>query len=306
MPRATSKFVCQQCGHESVKWMGRCPDCGQWNTLIETVTPATGSAARASARRGPHLAAVPLPAVRPLAEKRQSTGSAELDRVLGGGLVPGAVILMGGEPGIGKCVTGDTRVLDPQSGAFLPITELREKRAPVLSLDESSHRLVPQEVTAFYDQGVRPIVEVKTRLGRTLRCTPSHPVLTPDGWRAVGALEPGCRIAAPRSLPFFGTESLAEEAVKLIAYVLSDGCVRDVVGVTNTLVEVERDLHEIAAYFGMEIRAHQKTGTLAKSYVFTRRRAGREAIRNEVAEALRAVKAAHQPSWAAWARSAEV
>lgn len=100
-------FVCKECGNESPKWMGKCPGCGQWNTYIEEKIENTSSA------NGYKVAAVPLSAkkgVMPKAlcevstevKERTSSGSAELDRVLGGGVVAGSLILCGGEPGIGK------------------------------------------------------------------------------------------------------------------------------------------------------------------------------------------------------------
>jgi DNA repair protein RadA/Sms len=101
--RASSRFICQSCGHEALTWSGRCSGCGEWNTLVETASqPAT---ARARGRRGgPSLAAdpVPLREVTAPAVARLETGIAELDRVLGGGLVPGSLVLLGGSPGIGK------------------------------------------------------------------------------------------------------------------------------------------------------------------------------------------------------------
>ena len=88
MPKSTTKFVCQQCGYESAKWLGRCPDCGAWNTLVEA--PAE------PARKGPaaglrveSVAPVPLPEVAAVTAQRRPTGSDELDRVLGGGLTAG-------------------------------------------------------------------------------------------------------------------------------------------------------------------------------------------------------------------------
>src|SRR5579859_3345105 len=103
MPRSHTKFVCQQCGFESAKWMGRCPDCGEWNSLVETVIPiaraTTGGRALAP---GGRVLPVPLPQVEATGHRRLLTGSPELDRVLGGGIVPGSLILLGGEPGIGK------------------------------------------------------------------------------------------------------------------------------------------------------------------------------------------------------------
>jgi DNA repair protein RadA/Sms len=97
MTRTQTRFICQQCGYESVKWMGRCPDCGEWNSLVETViTPARSGAARTSMSspgRGPALA-VPLPQIQAIGYQRILTGSDELDRVLGGGVVPGSMVLL--------------------------------------------------------------------------------------------------------------------------------------------------------------------------------------------------------------------
>ena len=104
MPKAHTKYTCQQCGYESAKWLGRCPDCGEWNSLVETIVPATKPASGRSGSLGRvgHAEAVPLPQVRAEGFARASTGSPEMDRVLGGGIVPGSLVLLGGEPGIGK------------------------------------------------------------------------------------------------------------------------------------------------------------------------------------------------------------
>jgi DNA repair protein RadA/Sms len=95
-----SRFLCQGCGFASPKWLGRCPDCGAWNSLVEEIAGGP----QESARRAADPAAAPLPLDRISADDapRIPTGSAELDRVLGGGLVPGSVVLLGGDPGIGK------------------------------------------------------------------------------------------------------------------------------------------------------------------------------------------------------------
>lgn len=104
MPKTRSKFVCQQCGFESAKWMGRCPDCNVWNSLVEApdVAPTRASSGAGGLTRSGAAVPVPLPQVEASAGQRRLTGSPELDRVLGGGLVPGSLVLLGGEPGIGK------------------------------------------------------------------------------------------------------------------------------------------------------------------------------------------------------------
>jgi DNA repair protein RadA/Sms len=100
MAKLSVRFVCSECGAIQSKWMGRCPDCGRWQTLVEeTVAAGQGGVAKA-ARSAPKLFA--LKDIDLAAQPRRGTGIAELDRVLGGGLVPGALVLLGGDPGIGK------------------------------------------------------------------------------------------------------------------------------------------------------------------------------------------------------------
>ena len=98
-------FVCQECGAQSPKWMGRCTECGAWNSLVEE-RPVEPAAPAASGNRYAQLgagAAAKLYADVELAHAaRLSTGIGEFDRVLGGGIVPGSLVLLGGEPGIGK------------------------------------------------------------------------------------------------------------------------------------------------------------------------------------------------------------
>ncbi|MCE7032712.1 DNA repair protein RadA [Lysobacter sp. GX 14042] len=107
--RAKVAYVCSECGEDHSKWQGQCAGCGEWNTLSEfVVEPAAAVKAGAPARRSGWAGKVDPPKVTALKdvqyseEARVSTGIGELDRVLGGGLVPGAVVLVGGDPGIGK------------------------------------------------------------------------------------------------------------------------------------------------------------------------------------------------------------
>jgi DNA repair protein RadA/Sms len=102
MARSASLFACSSCGHESPKWHGRCPGCGEWNTLVEETRspgPADGAGRSRSARA---LKPVALGEVQAPRVERLRTGIGELDRVLGGGIVPGSLVLIGGSPGIGK------------------------------------------------------------------------------------------------------------------------------------------------------------------------------------------------------------
>ncbi len=138
-------YVCSNCGQESAKWLGKCPACGQWNTFKEfrvapqaTGTQAARSAAR-SVRNGSSaspLAAqggnkpLPLRSVTARDEPRIDMGDTELNRVLGGGLVPGSIILLGGEPGIGKSTL-----------TLQTILRMGDRRILYVSGEESAHQL---------------------------------------------------------------------------------------------------------------------------------------------------------------------
>lgn len=92
MGKARKAYVCDGCGAHSVKWAGQCPDCFAWNTLCETTFSPAATTAQATT----------LDQLADNVDERYATGYAEFDRVLGGGLVPGAVVLLGGDPGVGK------------------------------------------------------------------------------------------------------------------------------------------------------------------------------------------------------------
>lgn len=104
MAKVKSKYVCQNCGYENPKWLGKCPECLQWNTFVEEIeekmTPRQESLAKQASRSTSRP--VSINSIAPKREERFSTSIPELDRVLGGGVIPGSLVLVGGDPGIGK------------------------------------------------------------------------------------------------------------------------------------------------------------------------------------------------------------
>lgn len=100
-PKAKSIYICTECGYESPKWLGRCTGCGAWNTMIEEVV-STGKSVSNISYSNKSVAAKPLSQISTEDEERLVTGIAELDRVLGGGIVKGSIVLLSGDPGIGK------------------------------------------------------------------------------------------------------------------------------------------------------------------------------------------------------------
>src|ERR671931_1028272 len=121
-------FVCQQCGHAAPRWLGQCPGCGAWSTLVEEALPdARARGARAGAPGGEPPR--PLAAVTAGAALRRPTGLAELDRVLGGGLVAGSVVLVGGDPGIGKSTLA-LQACGALAGQGLPVLYVAGEESP--------------------------------------------------------------------------------------------------------------------------------------------------------------------------------
>jgi DNA repair protein RadA/Sms len=102
MPRPISVFVCSACGAETLKWQGQCPACGEWNSLEQRAARRQAPARSGSGQGSTGAAAVRLDSRAGLGLERLPSGQGELDRVLGGGIVPGSVTLLGGDPGIGK------------------------------------------------------------------------------------------------------------------------------------------------------------------------------------------------------------
>ncbi len=148
-----SVFVCQECGSQSPKWLGKCNDCGGWNTLQEELLTPRASMGMALGAE-PGLAPVRLDEVDLEQEPRFSTGLEELDRVLGGGVVPGSLVLLGGPPGIGK------------STLLLQIArQLAATRAPILYVSgEESARQIRMRAERLQVDGKGILLVSETRL----------------------------------------------------------------------------------------------------------------------------------------------
>ena len=138
MAKDKTMYVCSNCGQESAKWIGKCPACGQWNTFKEIrVSADTGSMAARSAAQSvrsamssTHNKPLRLSEISAKDEPRMSMQDAEFDRVLGGGLVKGSIVLLGGEPGIGKSTL-----------TLQTILALKDRRVLYVSGEESAHQL---------------------------------------------------------------------------------------------------------------------------------------------------------------------
>ena len=102
MKKPETIFACQNCGHQSRKWLGKCPECGEWNSLVEERERSTKKGTTRNGFKLREVTAIAYSEIESQDETRISSGVTEFDRVLGGGLVPGTLVLIGGDPGIGK------------------------------------------------------------------------------------------------------------------------------------------------------------------------------------------------------------
>ena len=102
MKKTETVFICQECGHKSGKWLGKCPECGEWNSLVEEKAQPTRRGGTRNGFQLREVSAVAFSEIEPQDDRRLPSGVTEFDRVLGGGIVPGTLVLIGGDPGIGK------------------------------------------------------------------------------------------------------------------------------------------------------------------------------------------------------------
>ncbi len=130
MPKEKSAYVCEQCGYDTPKWMGRCPSCGEWNTMKEIRLGPKRTISTSSHLSNAENTPVPVCQIDAHAEPRLDMGDGELNRVLGGGLVPGSLVLLGGEPGIGKSTL-----------ALQTVLRLAGKRVLYVSGEESARQI---------------------------------------------------------------------------------------------------------------------------------------------------------------------
>ncbi len=185
--KSTTEFVCQACGVTSIKWVGRCTGCGGWNTLVEE--RASGATARRTAP-GSSDGPIRLGDVQADACARVSTGMAEFDRVLGGGAVLGAVVLLGGDPGVGK----STLLLQALAGMH------------------------SRGVAGLYVSGEESVGQTAQR-ARRLGLTSEELHLLADG--DLGAIEKAVRQAKPKALVVDSVQTVRDAALESAAGTVS-------------------------------------------------------------------------------------
>ena len=151
------------------------------------------------------------------------TGYVDLDELLSG-LQPSNLVVVGARPSMGKCVAWDTPIVDPATGELRTAADLHRaglagRRVSVLAL-AGTGELRTVQPHAFVDDGHKPVYRVRTRSGREVRTTASHPFLTPDGWRPLADLAAGHRVGVPAAIPVFGHDGMPIDEVLMLAHLV--------------------------------------------------------------------------------------
>ncbi len=185
-------------------------------------------------------------------------GFYDLDAMTGG-FQRSDLIVIAGRPSMGKCLTADSIILQAD-GSLSTIAEIyHQRQADLLTLGNDWKFHITQP-SAFVDDGIKPAFRVTTRLGRVVETTMAHPYLTVGGWKPLGELKPGDKIAVPRKLEVFGTKTIRACEVELIAYLIGNGCLTDgAPEFTNIHPQIQEDFTRAIADFSPELSVRIET-----------------------------------------------
>lgn len=190
----------------------------------------------------------------------------DLDKMING-LGDSNFILLAARPAMGKCVTGNTQIIDPVTGSLRSIKDLVQSQSGHIASLDKNWTLAPKSPSHFIADGIKPTFKLTTSLGKEIEATAVHPLLTIKGWKRLEELKAGDRIATPRSLPYFGKKSWPEHELIALAYFIGDGCLtKSNPSFTNTNSDIVCDFKKAILNFGPVRIREEKIGTKAPSY----------------------------------------
>jgi len=245
--RGKSVFTCSQCGRREAKWLGHCPDCGAWDSFVEEkvteLTPRMRGRSKAQGGDGGAVTPLRLADVVSSASERFSSGIAELDLVLGGGIVPGSLVLVGGEPGIGKS-TLLLQVLDKVAAdGCAALLVCGEESAAQVKMRADRICATPGDITVLAETRLEPVVEAVAAARPALVVIDSVQTLYSDAFTSAPGSVSQVREAAGAFL------RMAKEtgtAVVLVGHVTKEGAIagpRVLEHMVDTVLQFEGDRH---------------------------------------------------------------
>jgi replicative DNA helicase len=203
-----------------------------------------------------------------------ATGFYDLDAMTQG-LQRSDLIIIAGRPSMGKCLVADSEIV-LADGSVVTIADIYHRRQAELLTLKSNWQFGFTQPSTYVDDGIKPAFRVTTKLGRCIESTLTHPYLTINGWRALSELRSGDKIAVPRQLAVFGKEHLRECEIKLLGYLLGDGCLTDnTPEFINTNPLLQQDFTNAVQEFAkLKIRLDTANGTRAPSLCVSADRRG--------------------------------
>ena len=217
------------------------------------------------------------------------SGFYDLDAVTSG-FSRSDLIILAGRPSMGKCLAADSELVC-QDGSIRTIEEIYNRRQDSLLTLQPNSRFTWTKPSAFVDDGIKPIYRVTTRLGRKIETTQNHPFLTIQGWRSLGKLQVGNTIAVPRKINVFGDKNISEKRVKLLAYLIGDGCLtKTCPEFTNANPLLQDDfILAVSSFTGLTSKKITSNGTRTTSIRVSKDRAFINCYRQIFAQNLRQV-----------------
>ncbi|WP_204138593.1 replicative DNA helicase [Halomicronema sp. CCY15110] len=180
------------------------------------------------------------------------------------------LIIAAGRPSMGKCLSADAEIL-LADGSLKTIGDIYQTQAAELLTLGTDWRFHPTRPSAYVDDGIKPVYQVRTSTGRVIETTLSHPYLTLSGWQPLAELQVGAKIAVPRCLPIFGTDTLPAHQVKVLAYLIGDGCLTQTAPqFTNENPILQVDFTQAALQFpGVKVREENARGQRTATFHVT-------------------------------------
>jgi replicative DNA helicase len=224
-----------------------------------------------------------------------SCGFYDLDAMINGGFQRSDLIIIAGRPAMGKCVAFDTEVL-LVDGSISTIEEIYHRRqAELLTLGDNWKFQITQP-SVYVDDGEKPVFRVTTGLGKYVETTITHPYLTINGWRKLSELKVGDKIAVPRKLDLFGAEIIRDSEIKILAYLIGDGCLTGTSPqFTNKNPLLQSDFSQaVTSFVGLKVRLETSNGTRTPTLYVSKNSEFTATQRDKFAECLKAaVKTQH-------------
>jgi replicative DNA helicase len=199
------------------------------------------------------------------------SGFYDLDVLINGGLGRSDLVIIAGRPAMGKCVSFDTEIL-LADGSVSTIEEIYHRRQANLLTLGNDWKFYTTQPSAYVDDGIKPVFRVTTRLGRSVETTITHPYLTINGWRPLSEIKVGDKIAIPRTIEVFGTETISDSEVKLLAYLIGDGCLTRISPqLTNSNYLLQDDFSQaVRSFTALKLGCETSQGTGTPTFYVTK------------------------------------